>query len=381
MPSEYNVGDIRRTLFATWRVERCDRREVSFPFGTGFGCGQTVKISQGYKHTLQTQLKSTLQSGLKIAGPVEISTTSSMEQSVTIGYEFTSSQEWSYTAPACEYCTPDIVFPEAVVTVWSKRPLHIPVFVSKLIDFYPGPRSEIRGNCRKDPKRCHNCADVTDGAPGTNPILVSPNPKTASQIHHVVLAQRVLDSDPADLLDGVELSKANQLFFVGLEGELVSAAKDVVLLCIDDVDRTLGTVRLDPYVSRLYFLLPETESEGVDSPSPILTSNDRNLGLTVEAIEDERLAALGFRLLGVDIVSPHIEERSSATLSLRVGRTVHQWPITTFPLESTYAQQTPAPVTVPVNESDYGVAEANEAPEAGATAREYGIPVDFDENP
>ena len=330
MPSEYSVGYIRRTLFATWRVERCDRREVSFPFGMGFGCGQTAKISQGHKHTLQTQLKSTLQSGLKVPGPIELGASSSVEESVTIGYEFTNSQEWSYTAPPCEYCTPDIVFPEAVLTVWSKRPLHLPVFVSRLTVFDPGSRSEIRGNCRKDPKRCHNCTDVKEQAPGTNPILVLPNPQIASQIHHVVLADRNPSGDAHDLLDGLELSTAGQLFFVGLAGELVSAAKDVVLLCIDDVDRSLGVVRLRAPTTRLYFLMPESQVD--DSSPPIWITDDLNHGVATQLVEDERLMALGVRLLSVDINSAGITERRSATLSMRVGKSVHQWPITVFPL-------------------------------------------------
>ena len=86
MPPQYRVGDTRRTLFATWRLERCDQREISFPFGSGFGCGQTVKISEGYKRTLETQFKSTLQSGLKLAGAIEFGASSSIEDSVTLGY-------------------------------------------------------------------------------------------------------------------------------------------------------------------------------------------------------------------------------------------------------------------------------------------------------
>lgn len=332
MPSDYDVGYTKRTLFATWRVERCDRSEVSFPFGMGFGCGQTAKISQGAKHTLQKQLKSTAQAGVKVPGPIELSASSSVEESVTIGYEFTNSQEWSYTAPACEYCKPEIVFPEAVVTVWKKQPLHLPVFVSRLTVFEPGSTSEIRGNCRKDPQRCHNCPEGTAGTVGTTPILTSINPREASQIHHVVLAERVPNAAPRDLTDGIELSNANQVFFVGLHGELVSAAKDVVLMCIDDVDRALGVVRVGPDRSRLYFLMPESEPEAADSVPPIWASGDLNGGLKLHWLGDDRLAARGLALLALDIDPPAtLAESRTETLSMRVGKTIHQWPITMFP--------------------------------------------------
>ena len=332
MPSEFDVGYTKRTLFATWRIERCDRGEVSFPFGMGFGCGQTAKVSQGYKHTLQKQHKSTLQAGVKVPGPIELGASSSVEESVTIGYEFTNAQEWSYTAPACEYCKPEIVFPDAVVTVWSKQPLHLPVFVSKVTVFDPGSTSEIRGNCRKDPKRCHNCPEDKAGMIGTTPILTSINPRDVSQIHHVVLAERVAYGAPRDLLDGMELSNANQVFFVGLHGELVSATKDVVLTCIDDVDRTLGVVRLGPQRSRLYFLMAEPEPQADDSLPPIWASGDLNADLKLRWLHHEDLAARGLTLLQVDIdPTAALSESRTATLSMRVGKTVHQWPITMFP--------------------------------------------------
>jgi hypothetical protein len=370
MPSEYSVGHIKRTLFATWRVERCDRSEVSFPFGMGFGCGQTAKISQGAKHTLQKQHKSTAQAGVKVPGPIELSASSSVEESVTIGYEFTNSQEWSYTAPACEYCTPDIVFPEAVVTVWSKRPLHLPVFVSRVTVFDPGSRSEIRGNCRKDPQRCHNCPEGTAGTIGTTPILTSIQPREAAQIHRVVLAERGSGLDPQDLLDGLELSNASQLFFVGLSGELISAAKDVVLLSVDDVDRALGTVRLHPE-NRLYFLVPETEA--ADSLPPTWLS-DRSAGITIQPVENERLSALGVRVFSVDVASHDIEERRTRTLSMRVGKTVHQWPITTFP----WLADSPVDYATPLE--SYAVGHIEPEGEAGEAAGEYAT-LDIDSNP
>jgi hypothetical protein len=335
MTTEYSVGQIKRTLFATWRVERCDRGEVSFPFATGFGCGQTGKISQGYKHSLQTQVKSSVGLGLKLAGPIEVTASSSSEESVTIGYEFTNSQEWSYTAPPCEYCTPDIVFPDAVITVWSKRPLHLPLFVSKLTTFDPGSRSEIRGNCRKDPKRCHNCPDVVDGAPGTNPILSFPHARVISQIHHVVLAERSSSTNPSDLLDGMELSAAGQLFFVGLDRTLVSAAREVILLSIDDIDRALGTVRLYERATRLLFLIPESVAND-SQPQFTITGDDLDHRVAPEFLKHPTLAALGVRLLELYIESPSgMSERRVATLSLKAGNMVHEWPITTFPRERT----------------------------------------------
>lgn len=331
MATENSVGQTKRTLFATWRVESCERGEVSFPFGSGFGCGQTSKISQGYKQSLQTQVKSTVGSGLKLAGAIEVTASSSVEESVTIGYEFTSTQEWSFTAPQCEYCTPDIVFPDSVVTVWAKRPFHVPFFVSKVTTFEPGPRSEIRGNCRKDPKRCNGCSEVVDGAPGASPILSLPHPEITCQIHHVVLAERRPAAGAKDLLDGMEVSAADQLFFVGLDRTLVSATRDVVLLSIDDIDRALGIVRLNERGNHLLFLVPESES-GASEPKFTIRDDDWSHGFESEFVDLPRLAALGVRLLDVYVEpAPGRQESGTATISLQVGKMIHEWPITIFP--------------------------------------------------
>jgi hypothetical protein len=169
-----------------------------------------------------------------------------------------------------------------------------------------------------------------EGALGASPLLSLPNARISSQIHHIVLAERSSYPDEKDLLDGMELSAAGQLFFVGLDKTLISAARDVVLLSIDDVDRTLGTVRLNQGENRLFFLMPEREGN-YSEPEFIISGDELNHDVQVEFLEHPKLGALRVRLLAVRITSPQsINERRSATLSMHFCNMVYEWPITTF---------------------------------------------------
>ena len=322
-----------RTFFATWRVEAHEQREVTFPFASGFGCGQTVKVSQGHKQVLETQIKAIRQGGLKIPGAVEFSASTTDEVSMKIGHEYTNMQEWSYTAPACEYCLPEIAFPDAQITVWARLPLHLPFFVAKVVAFDSGARSEIRGNCRKDPQRCHNCPDVKEG-PGMNPLLSASHPSAASLIYHVVLADRSSSGGANDVVDGLLVAPAQRLFVLGLAGTVLDPTREPVLLSVDDVDRALGVIRLQPDDNRLHFLVPESTSLEAEPTIQLQAHGDWDHSIDRYSFENptEALSRLSLRLLTVDLhLSRGVAEATRSVLSMQFGQQVREWPVILLP--------------------------------------------------
>src|SRR5437763_8591804 len=114
----------------------------------------------------------------------------------------------------------------------------------------------------------------------------------------------------------MDLSAAGQLFFVGLDRTLVSAAREVILLSVDDIDRALATVRLNEGQNSLFFLMPDSGAN--DSPPQFtISGDDWNHGVQYEFLEHRVLAALDLRLLAVHITSSSgLNERRAATLSM-----------------------------------------------------------------
>jgi hypothetical protein len=334
MPRPYEVGFTKRTLFATWRVEACLREAVSFPFGGGFGCGQGLKVNQGSKQSIQTQWKFSSQTGVKVPGPVEFSTSSGMEESVTLAYEFTNAVEWSYTALPCEYCRPRIVFPNAVTTIWSKRPLHLPLFVSKRTTLDPGGGYEIQGNCRRDPERCRNCPEVTLG-PGATPMMSVPKHLKSAHVERVMLADRAFDGSIEDLADDLSTGKDEQLYVVGLDGRPHNVEGGLVLASIDEVDRALGSVRIGPGRNRL-IVVTEAERSLVGSPEPV---NATLLGDTPDKtslIETEfrTVSTESLNVISVDVdlgaALDQLAGDGDFRLRLDVGHASAEWPVTGF---------------------------------------------------
>src|SRR5437016_5195424 len=90
-----------------WRVDADYTMDVSFPFSAGFGCGASMKVSQGQKLSLLTAVKFSPQLGAKIGVPgAEISANLGGEITETLIHEISASYEWSYTSEKCEFCLP-----------------------------------------------------------------------------------------------------------------------------------------------------------------------------------------------------------------------------------------------------------------------------------
>jgi hypothetical protein len=276
IPDMAPEGHKWRTLFFTWKLERDVPGEVSFPFSAAFSCGGSMKITHGQKLSLQTQFKLGEQLGGKFGIPgSEVSAGVSSEISETLAYELTASYEWSYASRPCEYCTPRIHFPQARVRILSRSTLHIPLFSIKKTVFMPGEQYEIRGHCRHAPDKCANCNN-TEAPPGGGSILTVTETQGPAHLERIALAERTPTQDDIEKTLKEILSVPDdktvpeQFFLVDLSGRIQSVCRSgrrYSLYSLDDIDRTIGAVRLYPGNNRLLLLTNAFETRAVQLPS------------------------------------------------------------------------------------------------------------------
>ncbi len=115
-----------------------------FPFGPEFGCGAGVSITQGESLSL---------SGKFGYGGAEVGASAT----------FTASTAWSKTSQACEWCAPQVCYPDSVMEVWEcEHFLDWYSWKSEFVRFRPG-RAQILPNCRIDREKC-NCTETAQNA-------------------------------------------------------------------------------------------------------------------------------------------------------------------------------------------------------------------------
>jgi hypothetical protein len=308
-------GDVWRTFLSTWRVDEDDVLDVSFPFSAGFGCGQSMKVAQGQKLSLQTQCKigSTFGGKLGAAG-TEASASVSGEISETLAYEISAGYEWSYISRACQYCTPRAHFPDARVQIISKFSLHVPLFVTRRTVFVPGESYEIRGHCYHAPEKCGGCKDAETDL-GGGAVLTSRPDKAVSQLERVAFADRSQrPGSPEKFLQELSLApgfedRLAQLYIVGLSGEVIpvgGSEREYALYSLDDVDRSMGAVRIYTAPNELIFLSKDSEHKlSSDSSAKEGTSQveveliDLRYGEHVATGQVAKDSAGGLRMLSV----------------------------------------------------------------------------------
>jgi hypothetical protein len=333
----YPVGHVQRTLFSTWRVEAQEARPVSMPFGAGFGCGATYKVTQGEKRTLQIQYKLAVQSSAKVTGPIELGLSATAEESFAIGYEFTCSHEWSYPSRPCEFCHPRVHFPGASVMVWSKRPVHLPFFVSRVTQFNPGEESEIRGNCRTDRERCPDCAEAASQS--ANPALTAAHVGGPAHIERVILAERSQTADLTGMISDFRAVAPEQSFFVGLDGKIGKLSDaGIVLLSVDEVDRSLGAVRLVPGRNRLLLLVkrpswtPNMRATLMRTTWRIWDEHGESTEIsgTATVIEGDEVTGLAVEELVIQAEQGPQNALRSWRLQISNGDVSREWPVAVF---------------------------------------------------
>lgn len=331
----YPKGHKFRELSCAWRVESDLIGEVIFPFGNGFGCGAYRKTNQGDKISLQTQHKVGQQLSGKLSMPgVELGTGTTSELSESVVYELTATEEWGYTSRPCEFCTPTIHFLSARITVLSKLPYHLPLFISKKNIFDPGAIQEIRNNCRHAPEKCGNCDD-SKASPGTGGIASTSNVLGTAVIDRVALADRLpTKHSTKEILIGIisqpNASKAaQQLYLVGLDNcfeAVVPQREGYQLYSIDDVDRALGAVRLYEGDNRLLFIGNQVPQFPLVTVG-IIRQSEEEIKHPVKITAE--VAHYGYRLFEVIIPSAKlkIEDGQDLRLQLQTGDAKQEWPL------------------------------------------------------
>lgn len=132
----------------------CERQKVfngtfCFPFGPEFGCGSTMKLTRGESKTFEGSFS------IKGIGG---------KASVT----YTASTAWSHASARCEWCVPEICYPNSQMQIWKcERFLDWKSWISTEVDFFPG-RPQIFPDCKVDNAKC-SCTPAAQ--PQTTPSV------------------------------------------------------------------------------------------------------------------------------------------------------------------------------------------------------------------
>lgn len=177
MPESFT--DITDSFDAPWYIDIDPYTSVAkvlqgtfcFPFGRGFGCGESYEHSNTEELSLSASV-SAEKSG--ISGGIEI------------GIKHSEGDKWSYVSEKCEYCRPRICFPDSTLAIYEFR--HSVVFIplpltSTITDFTPGPQGEIERNCTQNDPLC-KCSEEqaaffseggsTEASPALYSLLLTP---------------------------------------------------------------------------------------------------------------------------------------------------------------------------------------------------------------
>jgi hypothetical protein len=160
-------------------------------------------------------------------------------------------------------------------------------------------------------------------------MTVAQNYGGASQVHHVILSDRSPEGDAGDLLDGIVVSDAPQLFFSDLNGRLVNpSGPDAVLASIDDVDRSLRSVRLSTGHNQLVFIVSAKRS--ATFKAELTDERDPAASFEVHLERRERIGNLKLRpVIAHLIVPPHASTRDVKLTVTMSGRR-WEWPVRVF---------------------------------------------------
>ena len=120
-----------------YALQRFLKGEICFPFTReGFGCGAEVGMENGEEKSLVAKV------GNEILG-------------ITLGTRFTSNIKWSYKSKDCEYCHPEICYPNSTLKEWKCKN-RIARWKSETIEreFHSDSLGEIDKNCISNYPRC-----------------------------------------------------------------------------------------------------------------------------------------------------------------------------------------------------------------------------------
>jgi hypothetical protein len=321
-----------RTVLCQWELATEEPGDFSFPFTYGFGCGGTLKRAQGEKISLQRGTKIGSQIGTKLSiGGSDMSAGVSAEISETLAYEFSLSLEWSYTSRPCEYCFPTVIFPDAKVRIFKRWTYNLPFWATRKTEFLPGRMPEIRSNCRHAPDICANC-DNAEASLGAGPVAAAGASGRAHTDRVLLLEREVPPStpDPDIVLKEIlstpdDEAAPEQLYLLDLTGKTQSVSQPdgrYLLYSVDDIDRSIGAVRLYAGKANRLLLLnklpasPREQAVNID----LISGNGevQKEGTLKFAARD------GFNLIETELYCK--KESDNLFIRVRQGRVVYTWP-------------------------------------------------------
>lgn len=117
---------------------------VCFPLGSEFGCGAEKEIGVEKEQSIE----------LKIGGEAGGEHAKGMLE-LTVGTKTTTSEKWTAHSEKCDWCKPELCFPDSRVETWTCSTLLTLYYHDyDKTYFYPGPTSELMANCAEDKKKC-----------------------------------------------------------------------------------------------------------------------------------------------------------------------------------------------------------------------------------
>ncbi len=151
MPESDIRDDINRIRDTTWSnpLKVCVLQHYytgyfCFPLGPEFGCGSAISITEQEARTV---------SGKFSAGGAEVGA------SVT----HTESTGWSHTSGRCEWCTPQVCYPDSNMEIWECEAfIDFYSWATEFVRFTPG-RPQFFPNCVVDNERC-DCQQTSSAA-------------------------------------------------------------------------------------------------------------------------------------------------------------------------------------------------------------------------
>src|ERR1700722_18093403 len=143
--TDERLGETWGNLVREGILKRFLSGTVCFPLDPHFGCGSDRTIGVEEEKSLEGKF---IGSGFEL----------------TIGTKTTRREEWAVKSGPCQWCKPEICFPDSRVEVWTCSDAWSFYFYHyDRTYFFPGSTSELHSNCVINREKCQNCEEHDDG--------------------------------------------------------------------------------------------------------------------------------------------------------------------------------------------------------------------------
>jgi hypothetical protein len=176
-------GEIWDNFLAVCMLKSAFSGRVCFSAGAEFGCGDELEVGVEKEKSLEAKI------GAEKEG---------IGVDLTIGTKTTRSEKWTVKSKDCQWCKPEICFPDSVVETWSCSTL-LSLYIHNYDKtyFYPGKVTE----------RVNNCGPDIAGYCGCKEVVVTP-PAVRDQINARVATWAM----PAVIIKPISFVRENQVY-------------------------------------------------------------------------------------------------------------------------------------------------------------------------